>query len=159
MTPSLRIRNAQKAPSHDVRKINAQEGRQQLQVCGANLLFRPTKTMISSLVSEVNGPHEEWAERHCRSARGVISRFHSLSRSVSRFGKRSKCAIADCVSWHSRSDLAALGTTSTSSAQSKGTSNPLRRSSVPHLSQSAGLKFPVCESLSPMRQVRDRLRS
>jgi hypothetical protein len=51
-----RIPNAQKATSYDEGRINAQEGREQRQVCGQKLRFRPTTTMISPLPSKVNNP-------------------------------------------------------------------------------------------------------
>ena len=36
---------------------------------------RNDKIMISPWMSKVNGPHEEWAERHCPSASGEKSRL------------------------------------------------------------------------------------
>jgi hypothetical protein len=54
-----------------------QEGENKVNISGAELLRtrRNDKIMISPWMSKVNGPHEEWAERHCPSASGEKSRL------------------------------------------------------------------------------------
>jgi hypothetical protein len=54
--PLSRVPSAQKATSYDEGRINAQEGREQRQICGQKLRFRPTTIMISPLPSKVNNP-------------------------------------------------------------------------------------------------------
>jgi hypothetical protein len=45
--PLPRVPSAQKTTSNDEGRINAQEGREQRQICGQKLGFHPTETMIS----------------------------------------------------------------------------------------------------------------
>src|ERR1700687_344000 len=54
--PLSRMPNAQKATSYDEGRINAQEGREQLQVCGQICYSARQKIMTSPLVSKVNKP-------------------------------------------------------------------------------------------------------
>ncbi len=58
--------------------MKAQEGGNNVNIAGQNLL--PLDEMrISPLMSKVNGPHEQWAETHCRSATGEKSPLRSLT--------------------------------------------------------------------------------
>jgi len=58
--------------------MKAQEGENNVNIAGQNLLPLD-EIRISPLMSKVNGPHEQWAETHCRSASGEKSRFRSLT--------------------------------------------------------------------------------
>jgi hypothetical protein len=54
--PSQEFRVRRRQLPYDQGRINAQEGREQGQICGQKLRYRPTTIMISPLPSKVNHP-------------------------------------------------------------------------------------------------------